>query len=92
MTRRLPHDQDVSGRWAHIRFGLYSGGYGCPSVVPNLSQRPAVHLFRAGSNSGLTGFRDLKEAEDYIAEFALEGWKVSDLREKSVPGKETADA
>lgn len=48
----------------HPRKGLWSGGSG-PSLVPNVSEIPGIHILLPGSNSCWTGFSSCKEARDF---------------------------
>ena len=83
MSRNLPHhgeDHEEEHHWRHIKRGTWTGGHASPSnPIPQVSDRPGVHLLCAGSNSALTGFEDDEAAERYRARYLDNQWRVVDL-------------
>jgi hypothetical protein len=83
----LPHlDTSHADRFAHIKEATWAGtAFTPPSVVNGMMDRPQVHMTRAGSNYGLTGFVDLAEAQEYMTMFELEDeLSICDLRDEIV--------
>jgi hypothetical protein len=83
----LPHlNTTHADRFSHIKEATWVGtAYTPPSVVNGMMDRPQVHMTRAGSNFGLTGFVDLAEAQEYLKIFNLEDQlNVRDLRDDIV--------
>lgn len=83
----LPHvGSSHQDTWSHLVAASWTGGIASPSVpVPNVCDRPGVHLSRTGSNAAITGFRGNEEAEIYRQEFLGEHWKFDDLRDDPSP-------